>query len=85
MEQDFTEALQQFLDARAASLQWLGALEDPSWENSYQHEKMGPLSARFFLENWLAHDHLHLRQINRRKYEYLRAHVTNALDYAGDW
>ena len=48
-------------------------------------EKMGPLSARFFLENWLAHDFLHMRQINRRKYEYLRAHVGNALDYAGDW
>jgi hypothetical protein len=85
IEQDFHAKAQEFLDARASSLGWLRALERPSWTNAYSHETRGPLSARFFLENWLAHDYLHTRQINRRKYEYLGRHAIGPLDYAGDW
>ena len=83
--QDFDTKVAEFLKARDTSVAWLHALEDPPWQNAYDHERMGPLSARFFLENWLAHDYLHIRQINRRKYEYACAHASGTLGYAGEW
>jgi hypothetical protein len=43
------------------------------------------MSARLFLHNWLAHDYLHIRQINRLKFAYLKAHSDISLDYAGAW
>lgn len=84
-EQDFATQLDRLCDERAQSIRWLRGLEQPSWENAYEHPKFGALSARMFLVNWLAHDHLHIRQINRLKYQYLQAHAEVRLDYAGDW
>jgi len=89
--QEFLAKVDEFLEERAQSIEWLRSLEveggakSPDWANAYQHPKFGPLSAKLFLENWLAHDYLHIRQINRRKYEFHRSVVVHALDYAGDW
>ncbi len=82
--QNFREVVRSFLDG-AASVQWLRSLNQPAWRNTFHHANLGPLSAKLFLENWLAHDYLHLRQINRRKYEHLEARAEHPLDYAGDW
>jgi len=84
-QQNFTQKLDEFLSERQASVEWLRDLRDPQWHNAYQHSKMGPLTAEMFLTNWLAHDHLHIRQINRRKYQYLQATAGVSLDYAGEW
>jgi hypothetical protein len=35
--------------------------------------------------NWLAHDYLHIRQILRLKYEYLKSISEEDLSYAGEW
>ena len=85
IEQDFDEKLQAFLSEREASIKWLKSLENPKWENAHQHPKLGALSAGKFLSNWLAHDHIHIRQINRIKYQYLDKFTDESLDYAGDW
>ena len=86
LDQDFKKMAGQWLDERKSSVEWLESLKDPSWSNVYQHPKLGPLSAEFFLANWLAHDHLHFRQINRLKYAWLKESLTGLdLDYAGNW
>lgn len=85
LEQDFDARLAAFLEERDASVRWLKSLRDPAWHNTYHHPKFGPMPARLFLVNWLAHDYLHFRQITRLKYGYLARHSELPLDYAGTW
>lgn len=85
IKQDYNERLHMFLTERVSSVQWLRSLRNPEWENSYDHPKLGPMTAALFLNSWLAHDYLHIRQINKNKYLYLREHVHTKLDYAGTW
>jgi hypothetical protein len=84
-EQDFDERVQDFLDERSRSLHWLESLQQPRWEQTYLHPKMGPVSAAFLMANWLAHDYLHIRQITRLRYQYLAFLSGEKLDYAGTW
>lgn len=85
IEQDFDGKLTGFLEKRKKSVTWLRSLENPNWKNAYQHPKFGPLSAKMFLVNWVAHDYLHIRQITRLKYEYLKELSHQSLLYAGEW
>lgn len=85
IQQDFSEKLRAFLSERQQSVQWLRSLQNPAWENINVHPQAGERSAYFFLCNWLAHDYLHVRQINRLKYEYFAANGDTSLAYAGNW
>lgn len=85
IEQDFDKKLQAFLKEREKSVNWLSSLEDPKWDNAVNHPTLDKLTANQLLANWLAHDHIHIRQINRVKYQYLYNHTDESLDYAGDW
>lgn len=82
---DFAAKLTEFVAERKASVQWLRDLQNPKWNNAYQHDKLGPMTAQLFLENWLAHDLLHIRQILRIKFGYLKSIAKNPLSYAGNW
>ncbi len=84
-EQDYDLMINKFVAEREESLRWLQSLENPQWQHAYQHPKVGPVSAELIFTNWLAHDYLHVRQIIRLKYDYLKAHTTVPLDYAGEW
>ena len=84
-EQPFGEKLEAFLLERTTSIQWLKSLENAPWDNIYVHPRAGKISAYDFLVNWLAHDYHHIRQINRRQYEYLKEKSRVNLGYAGDW
>jgi hypothetical protein len=66
-------AVQSFLHEREVSIDFLSHLENPNWENGYDHVSLGRLTAGFFLNNWLAHDYLHIRQIMKIRYLYLQA------------
>lgn len=81
----FEAKLDEFVQERNASILWLRSLENPKWENAFEHPKVGPVTAQLILENWLAHDILHIRQILGIKYKYLKTNTKNPLDYAGDW
>jgi hypothetical protein len=85
-EQDPEESLANFLAERRASLAWLRRLENPNWENQSTHPAGFILSAGDMLASWLAHDYLHIRQLNELQYGY---HVLNVVPYgvvyAGDW
>ena len=89
LQQDFEEVLEDFLQERMASADWLESLltakPAPAWDNTYQHKEFGPLSAQRYLLNWLAHDYLHIRQITKLRYDYLKHISGETLDYAGNW
>ena len=83
--QNFEQRIQDFVVERDRSVAWLRSLKEPKWDNFFMHPKVGPVSAQLILDNWLAHDLLHIRQMVRIKYAYLRNHVSSPLDYAGPW
>jgi len=84
-ERDFNTMLEKFLLERKESIAWLQSLNSPPIENAYMHPKLGPMSGRFILSNWIAHDYLHIRQILRIKYNYLQFTSGQDLSYAGEW
>ena len=83
--QNYNQMLHSFLSERSQSVAWLNTLHNVNWDSAYQHRKLGPMSARLFLVNWLAHDHLHIRQIIRYNYHYLKEKTAIDLQYAGSW
>ena len=84
-EQNFDEKLVNFMDERQKSIYWLQSLEKPNWDNFYKHPLFGEMTARMFLANWLAHDYIHIRQIIKLKYAFLKNKSGQDLTYAGDW
>lgn len=83
--QDFETTLDSLIQERDKSVDRLRSLKNPHWDNEYDHPKLGGMSAQLFLENWLAHDHLHMRQIISVKFAYLKEFGTEKLEYAGNW
>ena len=85
IQKNYSEMLDNFLNERELSVKWLETLSDGSWNNTYNHPKVGLITARMFLVNWLAHDYLHMRQIMKLKFDYLKHSTNENLDYAGTW
>lgn len=85
IKKDYNQVLQDFIKERKASLEWLGSLDNPNWNNQGTHMEYGKISAGFFLKNWLAHDYLHIRQILALQYAYLTVNSKEKLIYAGAW
>jgi hypothetical protein len=85
-QRDPVSSLESFLRERRASVQWLASLQDPNWESTHHHPAIGSMTAGEILGAWLAHDHLHLRQLNQLHWQYLAQQVPlSSLDYAGGW
>ena len=85
INQDYAIMLRTFLEERRQSISWLESLKRPNWNNAFEHSKLGKLTAKHFLVNWLAHDYLHIKQILKLKYDYLMYTSGENLDYAGIW
>jgi hypothetical protein len=83
--QDYEKILDSLLEEREKSVDRLRSIKSPNWDNQYNHPKLGGMSAQLFLENWLAHDHLHMRQIIAIKFAYLKECGSEPLNYAGNW
>ncbi|MBK9270362.1 MAG: DinB family protein [Saprospiraceae bacterium] len=83
--QNYSQVLNAFLQEREYSIEWLLSLNEPKWDQFYVHPKLGKMTASMMLCNWLAHDYLHIRQINKVKYEYLLQMSKEDLSYAGNW
>ncbi|NNK87656.1 MAG: hypothetical protein HKO90_05190, partial [Flavobacteriaceae bacterium] len=77
--------LKELLDEREQSVNWLKSLDNPDWGLFFEHPKIGRMNAGYYVQNWLAHDYLHIRQINRLKYEFHREQSDSDLDFAGKW
>jgi len=85
IHQDYSTMLNKFLHEREQSIIWLQSLNNVNWNQSYEHPKFGTLTAKHFLTNWLAHDYLHMKQILKLKYDFLKHQSEENLDYAGIW
>ena len=68
--QNFSEIINKFINEREKSIKWLKALNQPDWNASYRHPKIGKISAGDLLVSWVAHDFLHMRQINKLNLDY---------------
>jgi len=64
-QQDPARILEEFQAERAASIQWIQALEALDLERTRDHPQLGTLSVGDLLAAWLAHDLLHLGQLTR--------------------
>lgn len=83
---EINDVLQRFLKERKTSVSWLRDLRDPDWQLAYQHPKYGPIQAGAVMAAWVAHDHLHTRQIAKRLFELsARDGAPYSVSYAGDW
>ena len=84
------QALENFLMERQASLEWLQSLDAPDWEIQSQ-ATFGPDEVLTFkagdvLGSWVAHDHLHIRQMNELLYAWNAQQVSPySVRYAGSW
>ena len=85
IEQDYDHMFKKFISEREASIKWLKGLKNPNWDSSYYHKKIGKRTAQHYLDNWLAHDYLHIRQIIKQKFDYLTSQTNEGLEYAGIW
>lgn len=82
---DYSKTLIEFLQEREHSIEYLHSLRDPNWQQNYEHPMLGTVTAEMFLYNWLAHDYLHIRQVNRYHYQFLKESSVIDLSYAGTW
>jgi hypothetical protein len=85
------QALEAFLDERESSIAWLTALESADWDATTS-ASFGPagdvlvLSAGDLLVSWVAHDFLHLRQMNELLYAWNEKQAApRSVQYAGGW
>ena len=85
MEQNYETMLNKFIREREQSINWLESLNNVNWDHSFDHPKAGTMTAKYFLNNWLAHDYLHMKQIVKLKFDYLKQRSVGGLDYAGLW
>ena len=83
---DLRESLDRFVRERAKSVAWLRSLSQADWQIAYSHPRAGALKAGDLLCSWLAHDLIHIRQINRLHHEYLSSTAGEfSTAYAGNW
>jgi hypothetical protein len=83
--QHLPDVLSVWCTERQRSVQWLRSLGEVDWQLFYTHPKLGRMTAKLFLSNWLAHDYLHVRQIIGLKFAYLQQQTGEDLSYAGSW
>ena len=85
------QALESFIIERQNSIAWLKALGSTDWDTTSQAtfgpaEEVMTFSAGDVLVSWVAHDYLHIRQINELLYAWnLKQAAPYAVDYAGGW
>lgn len=86
-ERALVDEVRRFEEERARSVAWLEALVDADWSSSYEHRSEGTLRAADLLASWLAHDLIHIRQLNRLHRRYLESVTMPGarLGYAGRW
>lgn len=85
IKQDYASKVAEWITERKASVKWLKSLQNPDWNKTLVHDELGEMSAGLFLENWVAHDFIHLRQVTRTKRAFLDFMTDDNLTYAGKW
>jgi len=85
-ERELGESVARFTAERQRSLAWLAGLDDPDWTRRHAAPWGGTIAAGDLLASWVAHDHLHVRQLDELHYGYLASSSAPfSVAYAGDW
>lgn len=85
-ERELGPSLDALLRERRASLEWLAGIQNPDWNSIHRHPRIGDMAGGDVLAAWVAHDHLHIRQLNQLHWQYLSRSVAPvSLEYAGGW
>jgi hypothetical protein len=85
-QRDLPTMVAAFTQERDRSLTWLDTLSHPDWSATHTHPVAGKMTAGDVLGAWVAHDHLHIRQLNQLHWQWLAIQVTPlSLEYAGGW
>lgn len=86
-EREFAPSVQAWLAERSASVRWLRSLGEVDLTSARRHPQFGSMTAGELLAAWVAHDRLHIRQLNELGYLYWRTVEAYPWDpgYAGDW
>lgn len=85
-QRELPASLENFLQERENSLEWLRGLSQPDWESGRMAPWGSKMRAGDMLAAWLAHDFLHIRQLNELQYAYwTRTADPYQVGYAGDW
>jgi hypothetical protein len=74
-KRDLGASLENFLDERTVSLEWLRSLDNPQWQNTHEIPGRRSLSAGDLLTSWVAHDYAYQRDLA----------APYSVGYAGDW
>ena len=83
---DLAASLRDFLAERERSVAWLRTLGALDLASEHRHPVFGSMSAGELLAAWLAHDCLHIRQLNELRYAWLATMAAPyPVGYAGDW
>ncbi len=85
-QRDLASSLANFLEERQRSLEWLRNLSQPDWDSGRMAPWGSKMRAGDMLAAWLAHDFLHIRQLNELHYAYwAQTAAPYLVGYAGDW
>lgn len=85
-ERDLATSVTNFLQEREQSLEWLRGLLEPDWESGVIAPNGKKFRAGEMLASWLAHDFLHIRQLNELHYAHWRQTAAPYdIRYAGEW
>jgi hypothetical protein len=85
-ERELFPSVQNFLQERKASLDWLNSLDAPAWETSAPTPWGERLSAGEIFASWVVHDLLHIRQLVELQHALIvELTAPYRLDYAGPW
>lgn len=86
-ERDLAPQVAVFVEERARSVAFLEDLDDPDWSLAREHPRLGRITAGDLLSSWLAHDLIHVRQINRLHRQWLERKAAPGWSpaYAGRW
>ncbi len=85
-ERDLAEVFAAFAAERAKSLDWLRSLNNPDWDAVYT-TPYRTMKAGDMFTSWVAHDSLHIRQLNELRWSRIvrLAAPYDDVGYAGDW
>ena len=82
-ERKLRVSVNNFLEERRMSIEWLEKLKEPDWGLPFEHPKI-KMSAAEMLANWLAHDYRHIEQFIKTRHAYLEDMAGRGrLRYAG--
>lgn len=85
-ERQLGDVLNDFLEERQRSIDWLNSLEAPDWDLAGTHPLGFSMAAGHLLAAWVAHDFLHIRQMNALLYKWTVQQVKPyTVMYAGEW